>query len=115
MHSSFDMNSHIDEVGMTKTKYRIEKAARCVTDEYGKSTHIAGHTQYIGLASSEPSRCTCDEFKLRKQCSHLDKAITLICHWVSIAGTPQTTPGICPVCGGPTREITLSEEITVVH
>ena len=100
---------------MAKPKYHETTIIRCINDAYSKTTHMAGHTQHIGLASGEPYSCTCKDFKAHKECIHMTKAVMAICAWNSLTGIVQTTPGECPECYGPTREGMLFEEITTLH
>ena len=100
---------------MKKPRYHVTTSVRCVADAYSKTMHIAGYTQYIGIGATEPYHCSCDDFKVRRECAHMIKAVLAICAWNSMSGTPQTTPGVCPECYGPTREVPLIDEITVLH
>lgn len=58
----------------------------------------------------DQASCECISYRFRGWCTHQIEAYQEICRWSSLDGVEQKEPGVCPMCGGPTRAVYYEEE-----
>lgn len=96
---------------MTRPRYHSIIVQRCIANEKGIVRRECEHTQMITFDVETPSYCSCATYKNTGHCTHLDHAILQCCNWQSdVDNVQQTRVNTCPLCGGPTRDVTLYAE-----
>jgi hypothetical protein len=90
----------------------IHAARWCIENEFYHATVEGsnGETYSIEYGKHVPGEyganwsCTCNGFKFRKTCKHVDAEALKKCDygWEAAAGSPTEMGKVCPECGGAT-------------
>lgn len=78
--------------------FTIEMIEECSS---GRINNLGGYLQR-GLRSENPN-CTCEAFKYRKRCKHINEAIRDMCPYYKIVDNDDELKEKCPLCGEKTQ------------
>lgn len=90
----------------------IDQGKKRVASVAVASASIKDYYYRVNLFADGHAVCTCKGYKYRRcACRHiklvrdrLSDILPAVCIWTDASSIPQNTPGVCPECGGQTKD-----------